>query len=170
MTDKGMLGVTMIAGAIGDMANTYYGAKMANATLRHQAFMSDLDAKQAELAAQTEMQRGVFDVGRITLAHKQRKGARRASMAAAGVDLTSASAIEVVASEELIKEIDVNTTMSNAVRAAYGYKTAAVNASNAAIIGRASSGANSPFAASMASLAGRSGSMAERWYTLNKMK
>lgn len=159
-------------GQVGGMATSaigsYFGAKTQQINLKGQAALADTNARIAELGAQSTLMQGHQQVGALTLKAGQLKSRQRASMAANGLDLGVGSAAEVLASTDLMKEIDKNTIEANAVRSAWGYRTNAVNFENEALAKRATAGAISPFGAATGSLLGDAGRVAQSWYAFNK--
>lgn len=171
--NAGQIATASMIGQIGGMATSaigsYYGAATQKATLRGQAAVADTNARIAELGAQSALFQGQQQVGALTLNAGRMKSAQRAAMAANGIDLGVGSAVELQASTDIMKEIDVATVESNAVRSAFGYRTQAVNFQNEALTKRATAGAISPFGAMSTSLLGSVGSVAQSWYQWDKV-
>ena len=92
------------------------------------AWVSGQNVKLAERGAEQELIKGNAAVGKLTQEAGALKSAQRASLAANGVDLGVGSAAEVQASTDLMKEADKATLISNALRSAFGYKQAGINA------------------------------------------
>lgn len=113
----------LASGAIGG----YFSARTAKINAETQAVVADSNARIAELGAQSVLQQGEKQVGALTLKAGQLKGAQRASLAANGIDLGVGSAAEILASTEVMTEIDKNTLNANAVRTAWGYRAQATN-------------------------------------------
>ena len=63
----------------------------------------------------------------------------------------------------------MNTAEANAVRAAWGYRTQAVNTQNEALIKRSAASSISPMGSAATSLLGSATSVAGNWYQMNKM-
>jgi hypothetical protein len=91
------------------------------------SWVSQQNAAMSERGAEFELQKGNFEQGKLSLQAGQLKSTQRASMAANGVDLSEGNAAEVQASTDLMKDIDMSTIASNAVRSAFGYRQQAVN-------------------------------------------
>lgn len=176
MTQAG--GIFSIAGAVTGAIGSYYAAQSQIYQLESQAsslaFQSDLsrlNAVQAEFTAQQIMRAGQQRQGQIGLRAGKIKGSQRASMAARGIDLGVGSAVETIATTDLMKEVDMLTLNVETVRSAeaarlqqQNYLTQAamqdVSASNLAM----SAGTISPFGSAMTSLLGSAGSVAGAWY------
>jgi hypothetical protein len=89
-------------------------------------------------------------------------------MAANGIDLGFGSAAEVQASTDIVKNIDMSTIQSNAIRAAFGYQQQALNDTTQGAISRASASAISPIGSTVNSLIGSVGTVASKWYNFQK--
>lgn len=72
-----------------------------------------------------------------TMAAGRAKSTQRAALAANGVAVGEGSAAELTASTDIVKEMDVNTMNSNALREAWGYRMKAVDYENQAIMAKA---------------------------------
>ena len=136
--DASTIGGTAMAlqlgGALSSTIGSFYSAQTQRDNLRFQADMASINARIAEQSAQSALDAGNRQVGALTLKAGQLKSGQRAAMAANGVDLGQGSAAEVLASTDLMKEIDVNTLTANAVRSAWGYRTQGVNYQNQALL------------------------------------
>lgn len=86
---------------------------------------AEVNARIAELGAQSALEQGNQQVGTLTLKAGQLKSTQRAAMAANGIDLGEGNAVDVQASTDLMKEVDMNQITANAVRSAWGYRTQA---------------------------------------------
>lgn len=194
--------IGQIGGGVTSAIGSYYSAATQKATLQGQAAVADanariadanasavrttagVNARIAELGAQSVLLQGQQQVGALTLKAGQLKSSQRASLAANGVDLGSGNAAEIQASTDIMSEIDRNTLEANAVRSAWGYRAQATNFENEAITAqsngwayradaankRTTSGAISPFGSAAGSLLGSASSVAGSWYSLNKVK
>lgn len=161
--------IGQIGGGVTSAIGSYYGAATQKATLKGQAAVADINARIAELGAQSALLQGQQQVGALTLKAGQLKSSQRTAVAANGIDLGSGNAVEIQASTDIMKEIDANTLTANAVRSAWGYRTQAVNFQNEALTKRATAGAISPFGSAAGSLLGSAASVAGSWYSLNKV-
>jgi hypothetical protein len=172
-----------IGGAVTGAIGSYYAAQNQKAQLESQAssmrFQSDisaLNAAQAEFTAQQILRAGQQKQGQIGLRAGKIKSSQRASMAARGIDLGVGSAVETIATTDLMKEIDMLTVNADTVRSSeaarlqrQNYLTASalqdVSASNLA----ASGDSISPFMAAGSSILGSAGSVANAWYQDRKL-
>ena len=175
--------IMSIGGAVTGAIGAYYNAQNQKAqlesqasSLRFQADISQLNAVQAEFTAQQIMRVGQQKQGQVSLRAGKIKSSQRASMAARGIDLGVGSAVETIATTDLMKEIDMLTVNAETVRSAeaarlqrQNYLTAAamqdVSASN--LMGSAAS--ISPFMAAGTSILGSAGSVANAWYQDRKL-
>jgi hypothetical protein len=172
-----------IGGAVTGAIGSYYAAQNQKAQLdsqassmRFQSEISQLNAAQAEFTAQQILRAGQQKQGQIGLRAGKIKSSQRASMAARGIDLGVGSAVETIATTDLMKEIDMLTVNADTVRSSeaarlqrQNYLTASalqdVSASNLA----ASGDSISPFMAAGSSILGSAGSVANAWYQDRKL-
>jgi hypothetical protein len=172
-----------IGGAVTGAIGSYYAAQSQKAQLesqslsmRFQSDISQLNAAQAEFTAQQILRAGQQKQGQIGLRAGKIKSSQRASMAARGIDLGVGSAVETIATTDLMKEIDMLTVNADTVRSSeaarlqrQNYLTASamqdVSASNLA----ASGDSISPFMAAGSSILGSAGSVANAWYQDRKL-
>lgn len=175
--------IMSIGGAVTGAIGAYYNAQNQKAqlesqasSLRFQADISQLNAVQAEFTAQQILRVGQQKQGQVSLRAGKIKSSQRASMAARGIDLGVGSAVETIATTDLMKEIDMLTVNAETVRSSeaarlqrQNYLTASamqdVSASN--LMGSASS--ISPFMAAGTSILGSAGSVANAWYQDRKL-
>ena len=160
--------VMNIGGAANSAIGSYFATATQKATLKGQAAVADTNARIAELGAQSVLNQGQQEVGRMTMQAGRVKSAQRASMAANGIDLGEGNAAEVQATNDIVKEIDSNTIAANAVRSAFGYRTQAVNYQNEALTKRTMGNALSPGMAATSSLLGSAASVASSWYGMKQ--
>lgn len=91
------------------------------------SWVAQQNAAMSERGAEFELQKGNMQQGQVSLKAGQLQSSQRASMAANGIDLSEGSGAEVQASTEMMKQMDMDTIASNAVRSAWGYRQQAVN-------------------------------------------
>lgn len=155
------------AGAGVSLANSYYGAKMQRDALRAQAATAEINARIAELGAESTLNQGKQQVANLTQQAGQLKGAQRAAMAARGVDLGEGSAAEIQVTTDLMKDIDVQTAKTNALRSAWGQRMQATQFTNSARSARASASSINPIWTAATSLLGSASNVAGSWYAMN---
>jgi hypothetical protein len=111
---------------------TLLGASYAEAMARIQSNAvrqtAEFNSKIAEMGAQAALEQGQQQAASLTLRAGQMKSSQRAAMAANGIDLGVGSAAEVLATTDIMKEIDQNQIEANAIRNAWGYRTQGVAA------------------------------------------
>lgn len=171
MSGLGLGGLFLqIGGAASSAIGSYYSAAQQKINLKTQANLADINARIAELGAQSALLQGQQQVGALTLNAGRLKSRQRAALAANGVDLGEGNAVEIQASTDIMKEIDANTLEANAVRTAWGMRTQATNYQNEALAARTTAGAISPGMSAVSSLLGSAGSVASSWYQYSKEK
>lgn len=141
------------------------GAYASAQSNRAQASIADTNARLSELGAQAALLQGQQREMSSRLATANLKGTQRAGFAANGVDLGEGSAARTLTSTDVLGEVDANTIHANAVRAAFGYRTQALNYSNDAMQRRAGPGGLQAGATRLLSGAGQ---VASSWYQFNK--
>lgn len=145
LSEMQQAGLVMAVGGMGVQAvGAYYGVKNQKLQLRgmarqadYSAFMADLNARQAELAAVDIMRAGQRQAGQVTAQYGQAKAASAASIASSGVQAGVGSAAERQTAIELAKEIDKLTIDSNTLRQQQAARMQAVNYRNDARMSRA---------------------------------
>lgn len=171
MSGLGLGGLFLqIGGAASSAIGSYYSAATQKINLKTQANLADINARIAELGAQSALLQGQQQVGALTLNAGRLKSRQRAALAANGVDLGEGNAVEIQASTDIMKTIDADTLEANAVRTAWGMRTQATNYQNEALAARATAGAISPGMSAVSSLLGSAGSVASSWYQYSKEK
>jgi hypothetical protein len=169
MYNMGAAGLALqLAGLASGVVGSYWSAKSQKIQLQGQAELSDINARIAELGAQQELRKGQSEIAQMTMRAGQVKASQRAAMAANGIDLGVGSAAEVQATTDLTKEIDKNTIEANAMRAAWGYRTQAMNYGNEAFAQRTTASTISPAFSGFNTLLGGAGQVASGWYAMNK--
>lgn len=171
----GMLAAAL--GSVNSAIGSYYAAesqknqlKMQAQNLRFSAQMSAINARQAEFAAQQSTLAGQGQIARYTMAAGQQRASARTSMAARGIQGGVGTSAEVIASMNLIKDIDRLTMNANMVRQSEALRMQAVNYTNQAVMQgtsannvNATAGTISPFSASFTSLMGSAASVGGTW-------
>jgi hypothetical protein len=132
----------------------------------HQANVAEHNARQMDFARRTVYDQAAHEAGRLTLQVGQLKGKQRAALGASGVDLGVGSAVEVQASTEVMKEIDVNTIKTNAMLQAFGFENQARNYRNSAEMARLTAEGYDPKLARSLSLLSSAPMVAQSWMGL----
>lgn len=180
---KSMGPILGISGAINGAIGSYYAAqsqmnqlKSQSMSMEFKAAMDKINARQAEVTAEGIMFAGERQGATVGLRAGQVKAKARSSMAARGIQLGEGNAAEVIASTDLMKEVDMLTVNANTVRAAEAARTQSVNYSNASLMEGVSASnlmlsANSisPFLSSYTSLLGSATTLSNAWYQDRKL-
>lgn len=103
-----------------------------------QQSMANRNARQAEVDAQAILVAGREAVGQLTAQRGQERASMKVGAAARGV--TGSSVEEMLASQDIIKEIDAMTINRNTVRAAGQARMQAVNSRNEGLMAGVSAG------------------------------
>lgn len=156
------------AGAAASTVGAWYAGVEAKNQQNAAADLSALNAKVAEMGADAAMRSGLRRESQHRMQVGVMKSRQVASMAANGVDLASGSAQSVLNSTDTLGEIDANAIHADAVAAAFGYKTQAVNYRNDATMRRAAAGGISPGMSALTTLLDQGSRVASSWYGLNK--
>lgn len=147
---------------------SFFGAQGQKSALKSQAAIADINAKLAELTAQSTLRSGQIEEQRTRIATANLKSKQRTAMAANGVDLGSDSAVNILTSTDVIGEVDANTVAANAALAAWGYRTQSMNYQNEAIGARATAKGISPWMAAGTTALTGAGDVAMSAYKLGK--
>ncbi len=159
-----------IGGMISSSIGSFFSAETQKYQLKTQAIIADTNARIAELGAQTALNQGQQEIGNLTLKAGHLKSAQRVAMAANGIDLGEGNAAEVLASTDIMKEVDKNTIQANAVRSAWGYRMQGTNFQNEALTARNTASGISPGMAATSTLIGKATDVATSWYMMSEGK
>lgn len=170
--------VLSLVGMANSAIGAYYGAKSQQLQLQSQALsyefqsqISGINARMIESQAQQIWRAGRMQEMQAGLKAGQRQGATRASLAARGIQAGVGTAAELVATTDLMKEIDLITINSNTVRAVeaermrkVGVEASGLMQSLSAANLSASARTISPFSSVATSLLGGATNFASAWY------
>jgi hypothetical protein len=160
--------IIMAAGALASSQGAKEGAAAQKNALDFQAGEKRNEAQLAEYAAKDAIERGQQAQFRSRLNAGQLKGAQRARLAAAGLDLTEGSALNILLDTEMFSDMDAATISDNAEREAWALReNAKGNRRNAHFLAFGASQI-SPSQAGFTSLLGSAGSVASSWYGYNR--
>ena len=84
------------------------------------------------------------------------------------MDLGEGSAARVLATTDIMGQIDANTIAANATRTAWGYRTQGTNFKNEASMKRSAAGGMNPGLAAGTTLLTGANAVASNWYMLQK--
>jgi len=147
------------AGAAMQTVGAFYSARSQQMQARLQARLAELNAGNAMEQAKDELRVGQQVQQAIRQKAANVKSAQRVAMGAAGVDLSSETAIALQTSTDYLSELDVNTARANAIQAAWGHRMQAVNFRSQAAMGRAQAAAINPFMSAAGTALGSAGSI-----------
>lgn len=159
------LATTVIGGVMSAQAQQTEAAQQASQSY-YAAAVARNNQIAANYAAQDAIQRGKIDRAKAAIATRQRIGAQRAALAAAGVDVNSGSPLDLQSETARLGEHDELVALNNAQREALGFTTQANNFGGE--VGLHSASASNALAsgktAATATLIGTAGSVASKWY------
>lgn len=147
---------------------SYYSALGQKNNLNSQARIDDINAKMADMSAQSALLAGQREEQAVRLNTAKLKAAQKTAFAANGIDLSSDSPVSVLTSTDVLGETDANTVAANALRTAFGYQAQSVSYKNKAIGERASAKGINPFSSAFGTFATSAGRVADSWYSLRK--
>lgn len=145
---------TMAAGALVSAAGTFSDTLSRRRAARASAAFAEQRAREIRQAGAEEEAAHLRRVGQL-------RGRQRAALAAAGLDLTEGSPLEILLGTELMSEIDARTIRENAEREAFAAEMDAFNF-------RTQAAAANPFLAGVGSLLTSAPLVADRWYQLRR--
>lgn len=157
-------GAGMATSAIG----SFSGASGRKAGYEADASINVINARLAELTAQSALRAGQTAEQTQRLKTAQIRSSQRAGYASSGVALDSDTVQRVLATTDIMGETDAQTIKNNALRSAWGYRTMGVNYTGAAGVSSAQASGISPFSAGMTSLLTDAPAMASSFYNFRK--
>lgn len=160
-------GASVVSGIM-SVVGAFYAADGQRSMLNAQAELSRINAASAESAARAAMLAGQREEQALRLQTGMLRSRQRASMAANGIDLGEGSAARVLASTDILGEIDAKQIALNTISKAWGYRTQATQAGIDASLADARAGAISPAMSAAGSLLSSAGTVASSWYTMNR--
>ena len=89
--------------------------------------VAQYNAGVSEAQARDALQRGEVEAGQTRIRTRQQTGRQTTALAGSGVDVSTGSALDIVADTALIGSVDEQTIRSNAMREAYGFTTQATS-------------------------------------------
>lgn len=175
MGNVGLLVAVM--GGINSAVGSFYSAQAQQSQLKSQALnyqyqsdMAKVNARSAEYGAESVLEASKSTIGQYTLQAGQAKASAKTEMAGRGLVLGEGSTRDVEASMDLVKDINVMTVNSNAVRAAAADRTMAQNYRGEALLdnvsaanARRSADSISPFGNAFGSLLSSASSIGSQW-------
>lgn len=163
----GGLSIGMAIGqAIGGVYGAWKGGKTLDYVMKKQAQIAENNRQMAQLSAESALAQGAAQVAQITYRAGQIKAKQRVGYAQAGVAIGEGSSAEVMASTDVMKELDAGTARMNALATSWGFKNAALQANAQSSIYRAQGNYASSIAGGQAfgNLLEGGLEVADRWY------
>lgn len=146
--------VASLINAMGAASAAKYLAQGQNAMLEAQAHVAENNAKLFENQAVIAKAAAEWKLRKVTAQYGEEKAKMKAGMAANGVAIGGAgTSAEMLASNDLYKAIDKRQAAINAVAEAWGFKSRASSARNAAWAARAGKGSPSQIGLSAGAVA-----------------
>ena len=119
------LAALTVGSTISQFANQRRDAKTAEQMGNYEAQLYGTNADLAELQAEDAIARGRESEMRARAGTRQLVGSQWAALAAQGISLDTGSALDVVANDAMLGELDALTIRNNARREAWGYQVQA---------------------------------------------
>ena len=161
----GAMGVTAVA----NIFSAYNSAKTQRALRQINAQMQEINRNIAEKQAQSALRQSEFKIAALTLNAGKVKSAQRVSLSANGVVMGKGTSAELMASTDIMKEIDVKNQRLNGIMSAFGYRFKALGMDAAAAESRMRASASNPWLAASGQMAESVGSMGYQFYGLKKV-
>jgi hypothetical protein len=158
----------MAGGAAVGTVGSYYSALGEKTALGFQADLDAINARIADRKARDSLARGEREYGAHRLKTAAFKGQQRTELAANNVDLGFGSAAAVLASTDLLGDVDAETILANASREAWGHRLEAVGLRGSSAVNRASAKAINPGMEAAGSLLTSAGTVASHYYGLKE--
>ncbi len=108
--------------------SAYTSAQATKAQNEYQAEVAENNAQAAEWQAKDAVQRGNTEADNMRRKGAQTLGSQRAAMSAAGLDVSTGSALSILEDTDYFNRVDQLTIRDNAAREAWGYRVQGSNA------------------------------------------
>jgi hypothetical protein len=164
ITSVALSGTGLGMGVVGSL----YGAQSNKNNLTHQAAMDDINARLSERGAQATLLAGERQQQGVRLNTAKIKSSQRVAMAANGIALDSGTAINNLTSTDVMGEMDAINVQTNALSAAWGYRTQTVNLQNAGNAKRTAANNINPAMDAFTTAISGAGKVAPSWYQMKK--
>jgi hypothetical protein len=143
-----------IASAVASMFGAYFQAKSRKKVAMYQAEIEERNRQMAELSAHMALQQSNWYISQKTQQAGQLKATQRVRMGASGVKVGVGNSKEVLASTEIIKQIDVNQQYVNGYREAWGIRSRGLGSAMQASAARSYASSISPIGSALATVPG----------------
>jgi len=133
-------------------------------SLRYEAAVADLNTKLASASAESVLLQGADEASRFRVQVEGLKSQQRVAMIANGLDINSSeTAKNILESTDYVRDQDISMIKANAARAAFGYKTQAINYQTRASSLRSSASLISPLVAGASTFISGATGVANSW-------
>ncbi len=143
-----------IVSAVASMFGTYFQAKAQKKVAMYQAQIEERNRQMAELSAHMALQQSNWYISQRTQQAGQAKAEQKTRMGASGLKVGVGSSKEVLASTEVIKQIDVNQLYVNGYREAWGIRARGLGSAMQATATRSYASSISPIGSALSTLPG----------------
>ncbi len=120
----------LFASSVAQASTSYAQAQALKAQGAYQRNLAEMNAASANAQARDVLVRGGFAANRRRGETQKLIGSQKVALAAQGIDIDSGSAAELLEDTSKMGELDAININNNAWREAFGYKTAAISATN----------------------------------------
>lgn len=124
---SGLSSTLSASSSVAGFASSWADAQSSKAQGDYQNEMSKINARYAELKADSAVKRGDREAESVKKDTKRLVGSQRAALAAQGIDIGSGSALETQEDTAMIGELEALKIKNNAWMEAFGYKMEAQN-------------------------------------------
>lgn len=146
----------------------YNGAKDTKKSYNYNAVVDENNAQLADQQAHDAITRGQINETNQELKTAQLAGKQRNLMASRGVDLSEGSPLTVLVSTQFMGDRDAAQIATNAGREAWGHEVEASNYRNNAKLLKTRADSISPFQNAAGTLLTTGGTVASKWYQMDK--
>lgn len=167
LTSQAAMAYASVFSSAASIYSAWVSSKSQKRVYAIKAKMAELQAHMAQNRYEDILRNGHQNVASITYRAGQVKAKSRVGIAASGVRAGTGSAAEVMASHDIVKEMQVNQTLANALTEAYGAKRTQIDASNKAIAVNATAQGINPWASALNSGVSSLFSSVEKGYLPN---
>jgi hypothetical protein len=166
-----MVGLSTTASIGGTLFSAYSAMQQSsasNSAANYNAAIQRNNAIAANYQANDAIDRGNKAVDEHMRKVAALKGSQTASMAARGLDISEGSPLNILTDTDVLGATDASTIKTNAAREAWGYKNQAANSTAQGNLYSMQASNQNPLMAGAGTLLSGAGSVADRWYSLNK--
>lgn len=160
----------MGAGSVMQTVSAYNASKQDKAAYNYQAVVDSNNAQLAEQQRADAIRNGQIEAVNAGLHAGQLEGVQRAAFSQANLDASQGSPLNILSDTLFMGRRDATLIMENANKKAWGDEVQAANYRSNASLLRSRADATDPWKAGMATLLTTGGTVASKWYDLNRTK